>query len=279
MKCLEKDRARRYDTASSLASDLQRHLKNEPVVACPPSVAYRFQKMVRRNKVAFAATGAVGAALALGLATALWQFAQKAYAYKRAVTAEISARTEAAHSRQVAQFLKSMLQGLGPSVGVARDTALLGQILDKTAARTAEDLTNQPLVALELRSTIAATYGDLGLFVRMEELSRQNLELAQALLGGTNTAVADALYQIGEAEKYRRNLEEAERFAREALQMRKDLFGSEHPDVARSLLQLGGVLHLKGKNPRSVPAAGSVFLPDGAAVSGKLRVESREMNS
>src|SRR5438445_6514306 len=65
MKCLEKDRARRYDTANGLATDLRRHLDNEPVVARPPSNLYRFQKMVRRNKMPFAAVGAVIFALLL----------------------------------------------------------------------------------------------------------------------------------------------------------------------------------------------------------------------
>src|SRR5262249_45151849 len=44
MKCLEKDRTRRYETANGLAADLKRHLSHEPVVARPPSRAYRFQK-------------------------------------------------------------------------------------------------------------------------------------------------------------------------------------------------------------------------------------------
>src|SRR6266478_676550 len=67
MRCLDKDRARRYDTANGLAMDIQRHLHNEPVVACPPSNLYRFQKLVRRNKIAVAATSAVAAALIIGL--------------------------------------------------------------------------------------------------------------------------------------------------------------------------------------------------------------------
>jgi serine/threonine protein kinase len=50
MKCLEKDRARRYDTANGLGLDLQRYLADEPVEACPPSVGYRLRKFVRRNK-------------------------------------------------------------------------------------------------------------------------------------------------------------------------------------------------------------------------------------
>src|SRR6185503_15015060 len=48
MKCLEKDRTRRYDTANGLAADIQRHLSNEPIVARPPSASYRFQKLVCR---------------------------------------------------------------------------------------------------------------------------------------------------------------------------------------------------------------------------------------
>src|SRR2546425_3246454 len=87
MKCLEKDRARRYETANGLATDIQRHLNNEPVVACPPSNLYRFQKLVRRNKLAFAAAGGIAAALVIGLAIALWQSLEKTRAYNRAVAA------------------------------------------------------------------------------------------------------------------------------------------------------------------------------------------------
>src|SRR5580658_6591442 len=53
MKCLEKDRERRYETANGLAADLNRHLENEPVVARPASALYRLQKLVRRNQLAF----------------------------------------------------------------------------------------------------------------------------------------------------------------------------------------------------------------------------------
>ena len=67
MKCLEKDRTRRYETANGLAADLNRHLNNEPILAHPPATAYRFQKLVRRNKLAFAAAAAVAVALLLGI--------------------------------------------------------------------------------------------------------------------------------------------------------------------------------------------------------------------
>src|SRR5207247_1171454 len=52
MKALEKDRNRRYETASSFVADVQRYLHDEPVQACPPSAVYRFRKFARRNKAA-----------------------------------------------------------------------------------------------------------------------------------------------------------------------------------------------------------------------------------
>ena len=73
MKCLEKDRARRYETANGLAADIKRHLAHEPVVARPPSRFYEFQKTVRRHQFGFAATAAVLVALASGAVVSTWQ--------------------------------------------------------------------------------------------------------------------------------------------------------------------------------------------------------------
>jgi WD40 repeat protein len=84
MKCLEKDRARRYETANGLATDLNRFLENEPVLARPPSAAYKFQKAIRRNKLAFGAVGAVVAALTLGLGVSTWWFLKESEARETA---------------------------------------------------------------------------------------------------------------------------------------------------------------------------------------------------
>src|SRR6266567_4767698 len=67
MKCLEKDRTRHYETVNGLARDIHRHSNHEPVVARPPSAVYRFQKLVRRNKLAFAAAAAVACTLVVGV--------------------------------------------------------------------------------------------------------------------------------------------------------------------------------------------------------------------
>jgi eukaryotic-like serine/threonine-protein kinase len=87
MKCLEKDRKRRYETANGLAMDLKRYLNNETVIARPPSSAYRFQKLVRRNKLAVAAAGAVAVALVLGIVATSWQAIRATSAKKEALAA------------------------------------------------------------------------------------------------------------------------------------------------------------------------------------------------
>ena len=74
MKALEKDRGRRYETASGLAADIRRYLADEPVVACPPSAAYRFRKFARRHRATFCTVAAiVAASLLVGLASTTWQ--------------------------------------------------------------------------------------------------------------------------------------------------------------------------------------------------------------
>ncbi|HEX4645509.1 MAG TPA: tetratricopeptide repeat protein, partial [Verrucomicrobiae bacterium] len=104
MKSLEKDRTRRFETANGLAMDIQRYLSNEPVTARPPSNLYRFQKLVRRNKVAFTAVGAVAAALIIGFGLSLYMFIQERHARQRAVAAE----QEQARMRQKAEVMAQL---------------------------------------------------------------------------------------------------------------------------------------------------------------------------
>ena len=78
LKAMEKDRARRYETASKFAEDVQHYLNDEPVVACPPSRAYRLRKFARRHRVGFSVTTLVSLSLIAGMSLALWQAARRA---------------------------------------------------------------------------------------------------------------------------------------------------------------------------------------------------------
>src|SRR5262249_29245390 len=78
MKCLEKDRNRRYETANGLGRDLERYLHDEPVQACPPSAWYRFRKFARRNKGKLAAVAGASLAVTLTAATIGWAMRDRA---------------------------------------------------------------------------------------------------------------------------------------------------------------------------------------------------------
>ena len=88
MKCLEKDRTRRYDTANDLALDIQRYLENEPVLARPPSNWYRLQKLLRRHRRAFAAAAAIAAVLVGGATVSTWMAIKATQAEQRAVSSQ-----------------------------------------------------------------------------------------------------------------------------------------------------------------------------------------------
>ena len=87
MRCLEKDRTRRYESASGLARDIERHLHDEPVEACPPSALYRLGKALRRNKRRVIAASLVLLALIAGMANATWGYIQVERERRRALAA------------------------------------------------------------------------------------------------------------------------------------------------------------------------------------------------
>jgi len=109
MKCLEKERGRRYETANGLAMDVQRYLHNEPILARPPSRLYEFQKTVRRHWVGFAATAGVILVLTAGVIATSWQANRASKAEHaaleerdRAIAAEEKAGQERNHAEHLA---------------------------------------------------------------------------------------------------------------------------------------------------------------------------------
>src|SRR5262249_5981543 len=84
MKSLEKDRRRRYETASDFAADVMRYLTDQPVEACPPSARYRFHKFARRNKAVLTTAALVVAALWIGAVVSTWQAVRATQAEGRA---------------------------------------------------------------------------------------------------------------------------------------------------------------------------------------------------
>jgi len=162
MKCLEKDRARRYETASGVSADLKRYLDNEPVVARPPSAVYQFHKFVRRHKGAVVAATAVAVALVLGLGFATFAFVRERQARLKQAVAEKGRQAETVRADAVAEFMRELMSSTAPELlrqGHQRPVRDLLKAADQLAST---GLSNAPAAELHLRDLMTVLYlGDI----------------------------------------------------------------------------------------------------------------------
>jgi serine/threonine protein kinase/WD40 repeat protein len=134
MKCLEKDRGRRYETANGLARDIERHLSNEPVLARPPSTIYGFQKTVRRHWVGFSAIAAILATLAVGLVVSTLEAIRARQAEqgqsRQRIAAQQARADEANQKAAVQQELYKSLVAQARAIRLLRQTGYRDQVFD-----------------------------------------------------------------------------------------------------------------------------------------------------
>ena len=140
-----------------------------------------------------------------------------------------------------------MLQGVGPSVALGRDTTMLREILDKTGERLDKELKGQPEVEAELRDTIGVVYRDLGVYEKAEAMHRKAVEIEKELFGKEHPVVSRSLDNLAMVLVAEGKLAAAETTLREALAMQKKLLGNKNPYVALSLNRLAIVLDQQGK--------------------------------
>ena len=122
MRALEKDRSRRYETASSFAADVQHYLSDEAVVACPPSAGYRFRKFARRNKAALGTTALVAASLIAGIVGTSWQAIRARQAEREALNFANNANRHALRAQVAESAVRDEKQKLEQAL--ERETAL-----------------------------------------------------------------------------------------------------------------------------------------------------------
>jgi serine/threonine protein kinase len=223
MKCLEKDRNRRYETASSLARDIERYLADEPVQACPPSKVYRFRKFARRNKSLLAAGGAIAAALVIGLGLSTWMYLRERAAVQVAKANEARATTESARSQAVSNLLQSML--VSPALGrrIKGGQYTVREMLDDFSAGLGNQLADQRETEADLRFMIGRTYFFLGAHERAEPHLKRAIELQRTANGPQHVNVADSLLYLGWNLFEQRQFDEAEPPLREALEVYRQL--------------------------------------------------------
>ena len=222
MKCLEKDRTRRYDTANGLAADVRRHLSGEPVLARPSSAAYRVSKFARKHRAAAASAAAVAAALVVGTAAASFGLV-RARASERAVAQErnnarqeaarataagaladqrrveveaaledvkkarAKAEKDAARAHAVSHFMTYMLKA--PTDAGSRQNVRVVDLLSAASASIGPTLKDQPEAEFDVRAVLGSTYSAMAMVDQAESNLRQARELGRRLFGDASPDV------------------------------------------------------------------------------------------
>ncbi|HYM34120.1 MAG TPA: serine/threonine-protein kinase, partial [Steroidobacteraceae bacterium] len=247
LKALRKDVASRYTTADAFREDIERHLDGRMVLVQSANVGYRLRKFLRRNRLASAATAAVVVALAVGLGVALWQAQQ--------------AKKQALAARAVQQFMQDIFRANSsnqPDPAQARQTTAR-QLLDVGAKNLRTTLDATPEAKLEILSTLAAMYSDLGLDDQGVELQHERLRLATSQYGDRDPRTIVAMLDLAEvmhASNSRRECAAVLAKAKEILDQLGD----------RSSLLRARLLALMSQESQSANRAESLRLSDEALV-------------
>lgn len=239
LKALEKDRSRRYGSPSDFAADIGRYLRNEAVIAVPPSAAYQVRKFARRYRTALATIAAV---LLVLLAAAAFSVRQS-----------IRANREAAIAQAVNDFLQNDLLAQASAANQAGPSAKpnphleVRAVLDRAAARIQGKLQGQPAIEAAIRDTIGQTYMDIGLYSNAKDQLNQALQLQRRVLGTRDPTTIKTISRLGVIAFLEGKYPEAEALDNEALRIQRAVLGPNHPDTLKGMNNLSNVYWAEGR--------------------------------
>jgi len=247
LKALEKDRDRRYQSASALTADLERYLNNEAISARPPSVLYQLRVFARRNKGFFAAVAAVFVVLIAGVmvSTALYLKADAARVEAELARAEAASR--AAELEQVAEFQEEQLTEIDVArMGVRLRRGLLDKeraAAERSGAEDADDRVTQldHLLAGADLTGLALDLLDENILERTITTINEQFEEQPVVQARLLQALATTARELGLPDRALGPQEKA-------LHTRREVLGHSHPDTLRSIKETGLLLALRG-NP------------------------------
>ena len=264
MKCLEKDRTRRYETANELAVDLKRHLTNEPVVARPPSKLYEMQRLVRRHQVGFGATAAIILALSAGVVVSAWQAVRARQSEQRARKAEKLAKERLAEvgkerdakelasqdAEAVSKFLTEVFQSPDPT----REgrTITVAEVLDKSVTNLQSDPAVPPARRARLQATLGATYDGLGLYRDANALWEKVRDYDLAAFGPENIHTLEAMGMLATSYDAAGGRDEALKLREEVLRLDRKVLGPEHPDTLGAMHDLANSYGEAGREDKAL---------------------------
>ncbi len=233
MMALEKDRNRRYETASDFARDIQRFLESKPVSAAAPSASYRFGKFARRNKAALGIAALIFTILVAATGVSVWQ-AKVAIAAKKDALAKASAERAA---REDAEAISTFLTEVFQSPDPRRDgrTITVAETLDRTVKKLEDDLAGQPDLRARLYLVLGTTYQGLGLHreaIPIEEKARDHY---LKFHGPEHPETLAANYELAKSYAEAGRWDEALKMQEELLALSRNVRGPEHQETLKSM--------------------------------------------
>ena len=283
MKALEKDRTRRYQSASGFGHDVKRYLDGDVVEACPPSAAYRLQKFARKHRAALLTVSSFGLLLFVGAVLSIWQAiratkaetvaisqAERAIIAEersrrerdRAIAAEVQAKAEgekaersAAEAKAVLGFFQDQMLSAarpeGMEGGLGKDVTIR-KAVDVAEPKIAAAFPNQPTTEASVRSVLGDTYyylGEQDLAIRQHERA---LELRTAELGADHPDTLESQNSLGLAYWITGRNDRAILMLERAFAARSAKLGPEHPDTLISQSSLANAYRNEGQFDRAI---------------------------
>lgn len=236
-KALEKEKDRRYQSASALAADIRRYLTDQPITARPITTIYQLRKFARRNKVLVYGVLVIFALLCGGLIQVTLERNRAVSAERLAEQRRREAERQTAIAQAVNDFLNDDLLAAASPGKLGRDVTVR-QVLDHAAEALEGKFEDQPLVEAAIRSTLGETLHGLGEYDRAALHLERALELRRAELGEQHRATLTSMCDLGLIYGYVGRWDEAETLYVEALEGRRRLLGEDHQNTLRSMTNL-----------------------------------------
>ncbi len=264
MKCLEKERTRRYETADGLARDIERYLRDEPVEACPARAGYRLRKFVRRNRGRVVAAGLLLLALLAGIAGTTWGMMRAERARQNAVLAQRAEAERADGERRAkeegqkrlaqiergTEILASAFRDLNPEAADKEGVslrALLSRWMSDAAQQLEGETVGDPLLVARLQHVLGISLRELGYLEHAERVLVKACQTRERLLGADNLDTVATKHHLAVLYRERGKYALAETLYKEVLQFRTAQLGTDHPDTLATQHGLAVLYHSQGE--------------------------------
>ena len=266
MKALDKERHRRYESASSFGDDIQRFLDSEPVLARPPSTAYKIRKFVGKNRGLVASVATIVVLLVGGIVGTSWfaikannaaknELAQRKVAEEKeaeAVTqknkadqAKDEAEASAKRANEVLKIVSGSFKSTNPNEGANADMTAKEVLINAQKSMETSELDD--LGKIELLETLSTSFRGLGEKDLLLKTSQQQLNITKKNFGEDHLQTTNAMNNLGNGYFHNGQNDKALGLFEKVVEIRKEKLGMGNQDTLGSMMNLANALEGLGR--------------------------------